>query len=356
MSAKIEKYEEAEQPLAVLGYELSIEQLVARVEKVREVARRLMNDGEHFGVIPGTQKPTLMKPGAELLALTFRLAPSFFVERIDLGDGHREYQVKCTLIHIPTSQVIAEGLGSCSTLESKYRYRDAKRSCPACGKQAIIKGREEFGGGWLCHAKQGGCGKKFPDGTEAIERQTVGRVENPDLADVYNTVLKMAKKRAQIDATLTATAASDIFTQDLEEAEEKLSQEEKPKKNGHSAREAYLAFAAEAEELGLEVPTFGDLAELTEAQIIAAGGELKKSIEKHWIETLATAERLGLKIPVLPPFGVLANVQARIAIARELLPRIEAAQAIRIEQEQAEMIGDAERDQAEQRRMSRSRR
>jgi hypothetical protein len=32
-----------------------------------------------------------------------------------------------------------------------------------------------------------------------------------------NTVLKMAKKRAQIDAVLTATAASAIFTQDLED-------------------------------------------------------------------------------------------------------------------------------------------
>jgi len=47
--------------------------------------------------------------------------------------------------------------------------------------------------------------------------QAAGRVENTDLADTYNTVLKMAKKRALVDATLTATAASDIFTQDLED-------------------------------------------------------------------------------------------------------------------------------------------
>jgi hypothetical protein len=47
--------------------------------------------------------------------------------------------------------------------------------------------------------------------------QAAGRVENADLADTYNTVLKMAKKRALVDATLTATAASDIFNQDLED-------------------------------------------------------------------------------------------------------------------------------------------
>ena len=37
------------------------------------------------------------------------------------------------------------------------------------------------------------------------------------LADVYNVVLKQAKKRALVDAVLTATAASDLFTQDLED-------------------------------------------------------------------------------------------------------------------------------------------
>ncbi len=41
--------------------------------------------------------------------------------------------------------------------------------------------------------------------------------QNDNPADEYNTVLKMAKKRAHIDAMLTATAASDIFTQDLDE-------------------------------------------------------------------------------------------------------------------------------------------
>ncbi len=43
------------------------------------------------------------------------------------------------------------------------------------------------------------------------------KLENDNPADDYNTVLKMAKKRALVDAVLTATAASDIFTQDLED-------------------------------------------------------------------------------------------------------------------------------------------
>jgi hypothetical protein len=51
----------------------------------------------------------------------------------------------------------------------------------------------------------------------AITSQTEGRVPNPDLADTYNTVLKMADKRALIAAVLNGTAASDVFTQDVED-------------------------------------------------------------------------------------------------------------------------------------------
>jgi hypothetical protein len=107
-------------------------------------------------------------------------------------------------------------------MESKYRYREGKRKCPACGSEAIIKGKAEYGGGWLCFAKKGGCGAKYKDGDPTIECQQAGRIESEDPADQYNTVLKMAKKRAHVDATLTATAASDIFTQDVEDFAENV--------------------------------------------------------------------------------------------------------------------------------------
>jgi hypothetical protein len=179
--------------------------------------RAVMKNGEHYGVIPGTNKPTLLKPGAEKLGVTFRLVLSYEMHVIEMQNGHREYRLKCILTHAPTGQFFGEGVGSCSTMETKYRYRKAEQVCPECGKETIIKGKKEYGGGWLCFAKKGGCGAKFTDGDERIENQNMGRVEYPDPADYYNTVLKMAKKRAQVDAILTATAASDIFTQDVED-------------------------------------------------------------------------------------------------------------------------------------------
>jgi hypothetical protein len=114
--------------------------------------------------------------------------------------------------------VVAVGYGSANSWERKHRYRRGERVCPKCGLVGqVIKGKEEYGGGWLCWKSKGGCGAKWPDGAPEIEGQQVGDVENPDPYDLENTLVKMAKKRAHIDAALTGTASSDLFTQDLDE-------------------------------------------------------------------------------------------------------------------------------------------
>jgi len=212
---------------AAVSGERSVEEVVAHVRLVGQVMQAVMRAGEHYMVIPGTggsaerpPKPSLLKSGAEKLLLTFRLAPRFEIQTIPLAGGHREIIATCYLSHGPTGLEVGSALGSCSTAESKYAWRTAKRKCPACGAEAIIKGREEYGGGWVCFKKQGGCGAKYAAGAGEIEGQVVGRVANQDLADVYNTVLKMAEKRALVAAVLNVTAASDLFTQDVEDFRE----------------------------------------------------------------------------------------------------------------------------------------
>lgn len=203
--------------LAQLG-SMSVQTIIDRKRKIAEVMDAVMKDGEHYGKIPGCgDKPSLFKAGAEVLATTFGLAPTFEVMEVNYPNGHREYRITCTLSHIATGAVLGQGLGSCSTMESKYRWRRGERTCPNCKKATIIKGKDEYGGGWVCFAKKGGCGAKWADGAKEIEAQEVGRVENPDIADTFNTVLKIAKKRAQVDCTLTAVGASDLLTQDLED-------------------------------------------------------------------------------------------------------------------------------------------
>lgn len=191
--------------------------LQQQVQAIQQAMKDVMQVDTHYGVIPGCgDKPALLKAGAEKIGLMFRLVPTFKIDERNYGEGHREFVVTCTLSD-PSGRIVGQGVGSCSTLEAKYKYRKAERTCPNCGKATIIKGKEQFGGGWLCWGKKGGCGAKFQDGDASIESQPAGRIENQDIADQYNTVLKMAKKRAHVDAILTTTAASDIFTQDIDD-------------------------------------------------------------------------------------------------------------------------------------------
>ena len=144
--------------------ELSVGDLIAQVTKVRTVMDTVMRKDTHYGLIPGCgDKPTLFKAGAEKLALVFRLAPAFDVRKTELPNWHREYEVVCTLTHIPTGATIAQGIGVCSTMESKYRYRGGSRKCPACGKAAIKVSKYPPRGaprdtpqGFYCYAKIGG--------------------------------------------------------------------------------------------------------------------------------------------------------------------------------------------------------
>lgn len=171
----------------------------AQVNLMQDVMAEVMKDGTHYGTIPGTKSKSLYKAGAEKLMATFRLAGD--PEVTDLSkDGEIAYRVKVKLT-TANGQFIGAGIGECSSSEEKYSWRLAV------------------------------CDEEFEDTPENRRRikysKYQGRVEkkrqvrtNP--ADVANTILKMAKKRAQVDAVITATAASDIFTQDIEDLPEEV--------------------------------------------------------------------------------------------------------------------------------------
>ena len=196
---------------------MRLDDILAQVKLIQDVMHRVMKEKEHYGSIPGCgEKKTLLQPGAQKLTMTFRLAPSYEIQEVTLARDHKEYRVTCTLKSIQSGSFVGQGVGCCSTMESKYRWRGGSRKCPKCGKEGtVIKGKAQYGGGWLCWTKKGGCDEKWPDGAQEIEGQSIEKVENENPADCYNTVLKIAKKRAFVDATITATAASDIFTQDI---------------------------------------------------------------------------------------------------------------------------------------------
>jgi len=202
---------------------MSISVAVQRRDTIVQAVQKLMKEGQDFGAIPGTTKPTLLQPGADKLNNLFGLVPRFIINEREEdwtgekhgGEAFFSYTVTCQLHR--GDYLMGEGSGSCNSWESKYRYRKSERVCPACGKDSIIKGKSEYGGGWICFQKKGGCGAKFKDDDPAIKGQITGRVANPDIFDQVNTILKMANKRAKIAATLNATSAHEFFTQDMED-------------------------------------------------------------------------------------------------------------------------------------------
>ena len=116
----------------------------------------------------------------------------------------------CSLVSVVNGATIAQGMGLCSTLESRYRYVNAGKVCPDCGKEGTIR-RSKQDGGWYCWDKLGGCGSKWAANHPDIKDQQQGKRDNADIADTYNTVLKMANMRALRDAVMTGLSASDIF-------------------------------------------------------------------------------------------------------------------------------------------------
>ena len=196
-----------------------VQATLQQVEEFRALIHSELREGPDYGTIPGISKPTLLKPGAEKIAKLLGLADTYEItdKTAEWERGLFQYEVRCSLVSIRTGQIVAQGVGECNSYESKYRYRDAKRKCPECGVEAIIKGKIEYGGGWVCFGKIGGCGAKWGNGASVIVSQTMGRVLNEDPADQVNTILKMAKKRSLIDASLSVGSLSNLFTQDLED-------------------------------------------------------------------------------------------------------------------------------------------
>ncbi len=209
---------EAPKSLSTTEVKLTITQALEQYQLLSDTIDHLMVDGEHYGKsFPGDKKKCLLKPGADVLCVAFHLVAEYTIDERNYDWNHREYRVDCVIKSKDTGAVVAHGVGTCTTLESKYRYRNESQKCPVCGNAAIIKGKEEWGGGWLCYKKKGGCGLKFPDGDQSIEGQKVGKIENPDIADAWNTVLKIGKKRAYVDGTIAATGASPKFSQDADD-------------------------------------------------------------------------------------------------------------------------------------------
>jgi hypothetical protein len=184
-------------PLSITETRRSTQQMIAQRAAIIECMSTVMRKDSDFGVIPGTGKPSLYKPSSEKILSMFNLAAKPQVEDLSSPDCIR-YRVTITVIHTPTGTIAGYGVGEASSAESKYQWRAA-----VCDEEWDETPDDRKRLKW----------KKGYQGSPASSIRQV----RADMEDVANTILKMAKKRAQIDAVLTTTAASDVFAQDIED-------------------------------------------------------------------------------------------------------------------------------------------
>lgn len=204
---------------------LKLTDMKAKLGLVQRFFKEVMVPEQDYGVIPGTEKPTLLKPGAEKLCELYGFAPVIkqIEEEKNIETGFYRARVTVALIHRRSGVTVAEGVGEANTMEGRYRWRWVP-------EWKLPEGIDKSN--LYSEARTDKSGKKF----------LMYRLENQDPWSLWNTVLKMAKKRALIDATLSATRSSGIFTQDVEDLEEWVEggaettvQEQQPKKqNGYN--------------------------------------------------------------------------------------------------------------------------
>ncbi len=206
---------------------------LSRKQLVSTIVQQTMEEGVHYGRIPGTNSNALFQPGAQALLVAFGLvADCSDVDVTMHEDGHRDYSATCSIFN-REGKLIGKATGECSTKETKYAYRNSE---PTPTGEAlpraywdVLKGSPDKGVAANPAKAQDMIGgpaflaKKNEDGVWEIYKKGDKKVPHDNPADFYNTCRKMASKRALVAATILVTACSDSFTQDLEElAEERV--------------------------------------------------------------------------------------------------------------------------------------
>lgn len=164
----------------------AVQSTLTKINQFQAVVQNTLKKNHDYGVIPGTPKPTLLKPGAEKIQMLLGVTSEYeVIERVqDYDKGFFAFTVRCVIYK--NGMKITEGVGHCNTREKKYA--------------------------------------------------------NQDPYTLANTCLKMAKKRAQIDATLTLASLSEVFTQDIEDMQEYIQTEQVETMTAQDAAQIKLTF------------------------------------------------------------------------------------------------------------------
>jgi hypothetical protein len=228
------------------NYGQEIKEAIGDVEKQRDLLQEfvtnVLTEGVDFGLIPGIPTPTLLKPGAEKLIALFGLRRNTYIvgkevdwdKKITVKNykGEREvvgfvsYEVKCELKN-ENDEVVGSGLGAGNTFEKK-------------------------------------------------------RAANGDGYDTQNTTLKMTEKRAMVDAALSYSLVSGMFTQDVEDMDLGDRDSAPSRSKASTAANSSISDDAQDWEVTFGLPDFKGkmLSELPDKSVAFYAGAFRKNIKE----------------------------------------------------------------------------
>lgn len=95
----------------------AVSESLKKIQAFQNVVQSTLKKDQDYGVIQGTQKPTLLKPGAEKILMLLGLTSEYVIdgEVEDYIKGIFAYRVRCILYS--NGMKITEGLGSCNSRE-----------------------------------------------------------------------------------------------------------------------------------------------------------------------------------------------------------------------------------------------
>lgn len=151
---------------------------VANMRQAEALVAQVLEKGIDYGRTPGTPQDGLWDPGASKLINAFNCYPEYKVLHKVEEDNIISTTFEVYLVSRGTGHIVGCGIGSCSTRETKYKYR-------------WVPDPENYG----YSEEQMATLKTRVDG-----EATKYRIANPEYGELVNTIDKMAAKRGDVDA------------------------------------------------------------------------------------------------------------------------------------------------------------
>ncbi|KKN50503.1 hypothetical protein LCGC14_0632280 [marine sediment metagenome] len=164
-----------------------------QITLMQSLVRDLLVPGIDYGLIPGTKSDSLLDSGANAIFTAFNCYPGErrIIRFIDDGRS-LAICIEVPIIDRLTGRTVGSGVGASSSLEAKHKYR------------------------WSDDPRKDGYDEesiKLLKTRGVSNNKTQWKVLNTEQPELLNTILKMASKRAEVDAAASMPGVSTVLKQ-----------------------------------------------------------------------------------------------------------------------------------------------